>query len=262
MMLGDNNKYSYLIVILSCLLVISGCVTTERGSMIDKADDAKALEVSVQLARNYIRDGNWGAAKRHLKVALELDKDNAETYEALALVFQNTGEFEFAEENYKKSLSLNGDASRVRNNYGAFLFQLQRYDEAAEQLERVVVDTLYPQRLTAFISLGRCYTLLGKYEDARDQYRRAYLMNRNDHALAFELADVHFLLEDYVTSQQYYDLYRKGTKKQPARALWLGIRLADKFNNANAMSSYSLALKNLYPVSKEYVEYQKVFGNE
>ncbi len=261
-MLDSNKKPSFLVVILSLLLVISGCVTTESGSMIDKADDAKALEVSVQLARTYIREGNWNAAKRHLKVALELDDDNAESYEALALVFQNTGEFEFAEENYKKSLALNGNASRVRNNYGAFLFQLQRYSEAAKQLELVVEDTLYSQRLAAFISLGRCYTLLGKYEEARDQYRRAYLMNRNDHALAFELANAYFLLEDYVTAQQYYDVYRRSTKQQPARALWLGIRLADKFNNSNALSSYSLALKNLYPVSKEYIEYQKVFGNE
>ena len=261
----DNNKNNFLRGLSSSLfllVVLAACVTTESGGMIGSADEAKALEASVQLARSYIRDGNWNAAKRHLKKALDYDSENAETYEALALVFQNTGELELAETNYKKSLTLNSDSSRVHNNYGAFLFQLQRYKEAAKQLEITVEDNLYPNRVAAFISLGRCYILLDQYEDARDQYRRAYLMNRNDHALAFELADVHFLLEEYAAAQQYYDSYRNNTQQQPARALWLGIRLADAFNNSDAVSSYSLALKNLYPTSSEYLEYQKVFSHE
>ena len=49
------------------------CVTTETGGFEDKKDPQKAVEFSVQAARSYIQEGNWEAAKRHLKNALEID---------------------------------------------------------------------------------------------------------------------------------------------------------------------------------------------
>ena len=66
---------------------------------------------------------------------------------------------------------------------------------------------------------------------------------------------------DYPKSQQYYDAYRNEVEQQPAAALWLGIRLADKFDNRDSLSSFSLALKNLYPTSKEYLLYKDAYGN-
>ena len=244
------------------IVLVSGCVTTERGGVGTKADEAKAHEYSLSLARNYIRAGNWEAAKRHLKTAIELDDSSAEVYEAMALVFQNTGEFEFAEENYKKSIRIDSKFSRVRNNYAAFLYQQRRYEEAVEQLELVVADTLYEKRSGAYISLGKSYMQLDKLEEAEQAFYRAHLMARRNVPLLFQLADVYFQLEQFPKSQQYYDAYRSQVKQQPPQALWLGIRLADKFGDNDSMSSYSLALKNLYPRSKEYLEYRDAYIND
>jgi len=48
--------------------------------------------------------------------------------------------------------------------------------------------------------------------------------------------------------------------KQPisAEALWLGIQLERVFNNQDAEASWAIQLKNNYPYSKEYLEYQKL----
>ena len=244
------------------LSMLTACVTTESGSIRDKADKQKALKYSTELARSYIAQGNWDAAKRHLKTALEMDDSSAEVYEGLALVFQNTGEYDLAEENYKRAIDLSTEFSRLRNNYGAFLYQQRRYKEASEQFEIVVKDTLYAKRAGAYVNMGRCYIRLEEYIKAENAFQRAYLMSRgNNDALVFQLAEVNFLLENYPKSQQYYDAYRSRVERQPARALWLGIRLAEKFDNDNAQSSYALALKNLYPTSKEYLEYKSTFGH-
>ena len=250
-------------LVVACMLLslLSACVTTETGSVRDKADDQKALEYSVELAKTYIAQGNWNAAKRHLSNALKIDDSSAEVYEALALVFQNTGEYDLAEENYKKSIKIDSNSPRVRNNYGAFLYQQKRYKEAVIQLEIVVKDTLYDKRTAAYVNLGRSYISLEEYSKAEKAFRRAYLMGRRSAGLAYELAEVYFLLEDYPTSQLYYDTYRAQVKQQPARALWLGIRLAKKFDNQDAVASFSLALKNLYPTSKEYLQYKSVFAS-
>lgn len=245
-----------------CALILSGCVTTETGGIGSKKDPDKSLEYSLQLARGYINDRNWDAAKRHLKHAMEIDDESAEIFEALALVFQNTGEIELAEENYKKSIRLDPKASRVRNNYAAFLYFLKRYQEAAEQLEVVVTDTLYRRRSVALTNLGRCYRQLDKLDKAEEAFRRALLLERDSATLMFELAEVHYLQGDYPQAQKYYDGYRAKVKQQAPQALLLGIRLADKFGNQNARSSYLLALKNLYPTSQAYLDYKKEFGDD
>ncbi|MFT5694025.1 MAG: type IV pilus assembly protein PilF [Oceanicoccus sp.] len=246
-----------LIVLITMLM--SACVTTERGGVGDRVETAKALRNTVQLARVYIREGQWQAAKKHLRTALEFDDSNAEIYEAMALVFQNTGEIELAEKNYKQSIKLNSEAARVRNNYAAFLYKQSRYKEAVKQLEQVVADTLYDKRSSAFVNLGRSYLEMDELTKARDAFRRAYLMNRKDIPLTFELADVHFQLKEYPIAQQYYDAYRQQVEQQPARALWLGIQLAEKFDNKDAVSSYGMALRNMYPTSFEFLEYKKAF---
>lgn len=251
-----------IIVLLASVALLHACVTTEKGGIGSKANDKKALEYSVQLARSYIRGNNWEAAKRHLKNALAIDDSSYEVYEALALVFQNTGEFELAEKNYKKSIALNSSFSRVRNNYATFLYQQRRYDEAAEQLEMVVEDTLYDKRPAAYINLGRAYAQLDQLQKAEEAFRRAYMMDRRNIALIYQLADVYYQLGEYAKSQQYYDAFRSQVKSQPASALWLGIRLADKFDNHNDMSSYALALKNLYPTSDEYLKYKETYTND
>jgi type IV pilus assembly protein PilF len=244
------------------LCVLSACVTTERGGSGTKADKQKALEYTVQLARTYIRDGNWDGAKRHLKVAQDMDGQNAEVHEALGLVFQNTGELERADASYQKAIRLDSKLSRVRNNYAAFLYQQGRYSEAVKQLEVVVDDTLYERRSSAYMNLGRCYVRLDDFNKAEAAYKRSYLMDRRNVMITLEMAEVYFALQNFSEAQRYYDGFRQQVRQQPSRALWLGIRLADKFDDADAMSSYVLALKNLYPHSEEYLQYKKVYSND
>lgn len=256
------SRRCYALAVLLCALLLGGCVTTERGGVGSKRDPNKNLEYSLQLARSYINDRNWDAAKRHLKNAMEIDDESAEIYEAMALVFQNTGEIELAEENYRKSIRLDPNSSRARNNYAAFLYFLQRYEEAAEQLEIVVQDTLYRKRGVALANLGRCYQQLKRWSNAEEVFRRALLLDRDNPVLMYEMAETYFQLADYSVSQKYYDAYRAKVKQQAPQALLLGIRLADKFENSNAFSSYALALKNLYPTSQAYLDYKKEFGDD
>lgn len=250
------------VLVLLCGTTLTACVTTVTGGLGSKKDPDKALEYSLQLARSYIRDRNWDDAKRHLQIAMEIDDNSAEIYEALALVYQNTGELELARENYEKAIDIDPDSSRLRNNYAAFLYFMERYEEAAGQLERVVSDTLYRKRGLALMNLGRCYSQLGNWEGAEYAFRRALLMDRDNPALMYELANSHYELGNYARAQSLYDKYRASVKQQAARALWLGIRLAKKFDNSDALSSYALALKNIYPTSREYLEYKRVFGDD
>ena len=244
------------------LISLSGCVTTTTGGFAEKKDDQKALEASVQLARQYISSNQWDNAKRHLKNAVEIDDKSFEVHEALALVYQNTGETELAEESYRRAIDRAPTESRVRMNYAAFLYGQKQYEKAVGQLEIVVKDTLYTKRDIAFTNLARSYTVLQRYDEAEEAYRRAYMMNRNMPGLSLEIAGLYYLKEQYREAQRYYDEYRQQVQKQSAPALWLGIRLSAALNDRDSYSSYSLALRNLYPDSREYEEFRKLYGDQ
>lgn len=260
----DNNNYSNKIraVMLTLLMAVglASCVTTETGMFTKKTDEKKALEHSVQLAKRYMSERKWDLAKRHLKAALEMDDESAEVNEAMALVFQNTGEFERAESHYKKALQLDENLARARLNYGSFLYSHKRYKDAVTQLTIVVEDTLYERRYTAFINLGRSQYALLEYEQSEKSFRTAYMMRDRHHpALIIRLAQVYYYLGRYPLSQQYFDDYSKRVKTKSATALLLGARLAKQFEDKNAISSYGLALKNLYPRSQQFLDYQQEF---
>ena len=237
--------------------VSGGCVSTTTGGFTEDANPQKALEERVQLARNYIGEGNWEGAKRNLKLAVQIDPNNAEVYEAFALVYQSTGEYELAEENFKKALKLDKKFSRCRNNYAAFLYSQERYEEAEEQLEMVIRDTLYSGRPNAFVNLGLCRQKLFDPQGAEEAYVRALAMDRTNRIALLELAQIRFDAQDYPNARKYYDTYKTVVRQQSARGLLLGIRLAQAEGDRNAEASAAMALGSLYPKSSEYQAYER-----
>ncbi len=244
-------------------VLMSACITTQTGGFEDKKDPKKAVELSVQAARSYIQEGKWDAAKRHLKTALEIDAHNAGANDALALIFWRTGEYEQVDKYFRDAISgaTGSEASRIRNNYAAYLFDRKRYDEAEGQLEKVAEDLLYDKRAEAFLNLGRVRIKLKKFAEAKDVLERAMLMDRGNVAVMFQLAETHFQLGDYPKAKSFYDAYRKQVPTQSPASLWLGVRLAEQAGDKHSSASYALALKNLYPQSEEYLAYKSVYGN-
>ena len=238
-------------------LFLAGCVTSTTGGFSDSASPEKALERRVELARNYIGEGNWRDAKRNLSLAAAIDPDNAEVHEAFALVYQSTGEYELAEESFKKAISIQSGFSRARNNYAVFLFSQSRYEDAEVQLEYVVQDTLYTSRPQAYINLGLCRLQLFDPPGAEQAFVRALSMDNSNTIALLETAMLRFDAEDYSSAMRYYNRYRKLVRQQSPRGLWLGVRLAKESGDQNALSSYSMALGSLYPQSAEYEAYKR-----
>lgn len=251
------KKGAGLVVILVSALLLSACITTTDSVFTEKADPQKALERRVELARKYIGDGNWEDAKRNLRLAYEIDPNNAEVHEAFALVYQSTGEFELAEQSYKTAIRLDKTFSRARNNYATFLYSQERYKEAEQQLVLVTQDTLYKGRPRAFVNLGLCRNQLFDAQGAEEAFRRAVTMDRTNAIALLELAHLRFDAGDFDTAQRYYDTYRTVVRQQSARGLWLGIRLARETGDRDAEGSYALALSNLYPNSPEQQAFKR-----
>jgi type IV pilus assembly protein PilF len=238
-----------LMIALPALLV--GCVTEYKGGR-PEADPQAALERRVELARQYIGSGDWENAKRNLDLAQGIDDNSAIVYEAFGLVYQSTGEFELAEQSFKRALRLDPKLSRARNNYAAFLFSRGRFDEAAAEFRRVTEDSLYTARPLAFINLGNSLLQLGDKPGAEQALNRALSMDRRNPIALLEVATLRLDAGDAETANRYYGVYRTVVRRQPPRGLLLGYRIANELGDTEAASNYEFTLRNMYPESPEY----------
>ena len=245
----------WLALLLFVVLPLGGCITETTGGSEVEADPASTLTRRVELARQYVGRGDWENAKRNLELATLIDSNNAEVYEAFALVYQSTGEYELAEKNFKQALRVDSDFSRARNNYAAFLFFLGRFSDAEPEFERVTHDSLYSGRPLAFINLGLCRLRLENNVGAEAAFSRALRMDRSNPLALFEMGFLKVQAGNIKAADSYYGIYRTVVSPQPPRGLILGLEIALASGDQNAVSSYELALNNLYANSPEYQRY-------
>lgn len=247
-----------LALLLGLMLALSGCVTTTTGGG-PPVDEQKALETHIRTGMAYLQQNNREAAKRHFKKALELNDDVAEAWQGLAILHQLNGEIELAEKTFKKALRGETIISQSSTHvaYGRFLYEQERYRDAMEEFETAAGNVDYPSRSTALVWVGRTALKLDKPERAKAAFEHSLNLDRRQTEAVLELAEIAYAERDYPKAKAYLDRFGKLTQHTP-RSLWLGIRIERIFGNKDKEGSYAMALKNLYPYSKEALEYKRL----
>jgi len=243
------------LIIVTALLLLTGCVTKTQQSGRQVANDEDQVQALVELGVGYIRNQQYPRAKENLSKALKIDPDSPIIHNLFGLIFQLEGEVDLADDFFRKSLKLDPEFSTARNNYGAFLYEQGRYTEAVQQLELCAQDRLYGSRAQVFENLGVSYLKLDRIDDADAALVRSLLLSTGQARGTLELADIRFIQRNYTEARQL--LFRHLKVSQPsARSLWLGIQIARIYTKSDDEASLALALKNIFPMSKEYQLYQ------
>ena len=235
--------------------LLGGCVTTgDVDPMRTAKGRDEARDAYVQLGIAYIQQGDTQRAKVPLKNALELDSSNADAHAALAMAFQLEMESKLADEHFRKALSQRPNDARLLNNYGGFLFEQQRYQDAMNTYLKAAEDNLYPERSRVFENLGLTALQLNQREQAKQHFQRALRLSSRQPRALLEMAVMSYEDKEYVPARRYYDSYSE-MAPQNARSLLLGARLAEVFEDRDRAASLGLQLRRLYPASREYQQY-------
>lgn len=238
-----------IVVIWLLSLVLSGCVTTSDQPN-RKTDPNEARDAYVQLGLGYLQNGETERAKAPLSEALKIDPRSESANVALALVFQQEGEVASADKHFRAALASAPDSARILNNYGAFLMEQKRYNEALGYFQKAAEDTFYRERSRVFENLGLAYKRLDKPEEAKLSFERALRLSSRQPLALLELARMEFSEQNYVPAWNHY-LNFSQMSAQNASSLWLGVQLARRFNDHNRAASYALQLRRLYPATPE-----------
>ncbi|MDC6711085.1 tetratricopeptide repeat protein, partial [Leclercia adecarboxylata] len=113
-------------------LWLVGCASS--NTLTPQANPA-AADAYTQLGVAYLERDNLPRSLNALDRAIEIAPRHAEALQALALVYQQQGEYALANDYFQQAVTAEPDFTRARNNYAAFLYGRGQYNAACEQLE-------------------------------------------------------------------------------------------------------------------------------
>lgn len=237
-----------LTILLLSLLMIQGCGSEPSRPV--KGNPEKALDNYVQLGLGYLANGNKEQARQNLIRALNIDPDSLLVNDAIALLYQSDGELELAEQHYKKALKIDKNFTQARNNYARFLYMNNRYDEARGQYHIATQDVNYRLRPQAFIGLALSEKKLNNIGAAEAALLRSISLNPRSGGAVLEMVALKLEQREFVNAKGYLDRFENVSRPTP-RSLSLGLSLAETFGNKEQQQSYTMALKSLFPNSRE-----------
>jgi len=128
--------------------------------------DALALLGGLLLATHRVQQ-----AVDRLQEAVRQAPDRPDLMSTYALALQQRGDFDLAEQTYRKAIHQNPDFAEIRANLGHLLVLRRRLPDAVVELQAAVkLKPIFPQ---AHHHLALAYTGLGKVDEALASYRTA-----------------------------------------------------------------------------------------
>ena len=250
-------KLAFITTICMSAIFITACQTP---TTMVKKDPEKAVKVRTQLAAEYIKSGDLDSAKRTLDQALEMNSRDSAANMMMGILLQQEGSkvsMDKAEAYFKRAISADPKNAQARNNYGTYLYQIERYNDAIEQLNVAATTFGYDQRYKAFENVGRIYLKLGDMANAEKSFKQALQVNRDSYISMLELSEIFYLKQQTAAATQLYEQFVRGVgqKNQGARALWIGIRNARANSDTMGMQVLVNQLRALFPESPEYQRY-------
>jgi len=238
-------------ILLPCCLAISllgmaGCSTPSADAV-----NAKSANVHTELAGLYFERGQYGVALEEIEKALQADRSYAQAYSVRGLVHMALREDNEAEDDFKKSLSLDRNDSESQNNYGWFLCQRNREKESIPHFMAALKNPMYQTPARAFLNAGLCSRKMGNIKDAEEFLQRALKAQPGMPQALLAMAEMSFAAGDYAAAKKHFAGYSQSTDKMTAEQLWLAVRIDRMLGDRNSEASYSMQLRKRFPDARE-----------
>lgn len=261
------RRYSY-VIFLSCaasLMLLLGsqvCAQTANtegtGASYQPApkDIVTRAKAHTELGSLYFQDGNWIVALEELTIATGINPDYAPAYSIRGLVLYYVKEWESADKDFRKALSLNDRDPEVNNNYGWFLCQTDRAKEAIPYFENAIASPMYRTPEIAFLNLGMCRIKLGELDQAEADIIKSLRLSPGNPQAYFSLAQISYQRGNYDAAKNY--LSTLVSMNDPgAQVLWLALRIERRLGDRVAQTNLEAQLRRIYPDSPEYEQFRK-----
>ncbi|HIO97063.1 MAG TPA: type IV pilus biogenesis/stability protein PilW [Leucothrix sp.] len=241
-----KHKKKKLITLLSLgfftLLLNSGC-SLNNG-------DTKAADYNADLGIRYLQKGRLQLANEKLLKSLEQNPKSAKSNHFFALLQQRLKQNNKAAHHFAKAVQYAPKNPEIRNNYGQFLCDTGRPNEAVNQFLVAIKDPLYSTPEFAYTNAGICLRKVNKNAKAEEYFRTALKKRPSFPSALLQMAILHHDRRNYPKAQAFMMRY-EGVGRSSPEALKACININSKVGLTSKAASCRTALLRLFPASKE-----------
>jgi type IV pilus assembly protein PilF len=222
------------------LLLLTGCASWFGSG--SESPEANAAKLNLQLGVAYMQQGKFDVALEKLNKALSFNERQPEAHNAIALLYEGTGQPALAEQHFQRAIALDSNYTLATMNYAQFLCTHGRPSEGESRF--LAVATNPPPTGSAELAYkaytGAAVCALAASDRRRaDAYLRKALEFKPDGASAlYQLANLYYADGDYLKARAFLQRYHAQAGYNP-ESLWLGISIEDKLGDSSLRQEYT-----------------------
>ena len=233
----------------------TGAAPTQSEADANSAD--RRARVRLELAALYFGRGQSNTALEELKLALAANPDLPEAFGLRGLIYASLGDAVVAEQSFKRALELNPRDGDSQHNFGWFLCQQRRFDEAEVAFQRATDLPNYGDAQRTLLARGVCQARAGRWPEAERTLSRSYELDPSNPATAYNLSDVLLRRGELERARFYVRRINQVPEAVTAQSLWLAARIERRMGNADGVQNFGRELRERFPQSPETLQYDR-----
>jgi type IV pilus assembly protein PilF len=243
--------------------VLSGCVTTpgedsrDRITASDESDASKRARVRLELAGAYFARGQMEFALDQVKLAIAADPTQAESFNLRGLIYASLGDEKLAEESFRRALQLSPRDADTMQNFGWYLCQRKRFDEAQVQFEQALAVPRYRDAARTSLTQGICHAQAGRLDLAERSLVRSTELDPSNPSAALNLAEVLYKRKEYERARFQVRRVNAVNEAITAQSLWLAVRIEHRLGQRAARQDLGQQLRRRFPESREAAAFER-----
>ncbi|MEK7697639.1 MAG: type IV pilus biogenesis/stability protein PilW, partial [Pseudomonadota bacterium] len=184
-----------------------------------------------------------------------------QTNNVMALLQWRLKNHEAAERHFQRALGskAGGINPDVQHNYGAYLCDRGRAEEAMMWFERAIANPQYPTPELANLNAGLCLLKKPDRLAAERYFREALVRSPNLAPALLQMAKLSLEAGNALSARGFIERYFRNGPDTP-ESLLLAAKIEHQLGNRNAESSYAMRLKGKFPDAPEVQAYQRGTG--
>ena len=235
------------------LWVLAGC-----ASMMDDSKPRaqpnydKAYEENLALGARYLQMGRFDLAEPKLKRAIEINSQNPEAWNVLAVLYEEKRDIAAGYQVYEKLISSHPDYSLGYMNFATFLCKFDRESERQNLYGRMRAKGGEFATLS-YIAEGNCERGRGRGGNAEGAYQRALAGDPQAAGALLPLAQIAIDKQDYASALRYLKVVHTYVGYSPD-SVYLGILAARATGDSRMEEDLMRVMRGNYsnsPLAKE-----------
>jgi type IV pilus assembly protein PilF len=232
--------------LLAAAALLAGCAAPSSRPA-DAETAQRCAQARLALASAYFDSGRTETALEEVEHALEADPRSAPAYGLRGLAQASLGFNGAAQASFEQALALAPRDADAMHNYGWFLCQQQRWDEAQTQFERALAQPEYRGTARSLLALGVCQARAQRWEAAERALARVLELEPAHTAASLSLAEVLLRRGDVEGAQARMQRARWTAAQADAGTLWLAARIEHRLGRREAVEALGRELRQRYP---------------